>query len=345
MKNDLDYIVEHTADLWEEVRNKRIFLTGGTGFFGCWLLESFLYANKIFNLNASIYVLTRDPDAFRHKEPLLSSYPGLILHKGDICSFKYPEGHFSHIIHAAKVTENQIGVPSPISIFDRIVQGTRHTLEFARSCSTHKMLFTSSGAVYGKQPADILYLPEEYTGAPDPTDERSAYGEGKRASEFLCATYSNYFEFETKIARCFTFVGPYFPLNSNFAMNNFIGNAVRNQPIQINGNGTPYRSYLYAADLAIWLWTILFKGVSNRPYNVGSENEITIADLAKVVAQTSGKNLKISLASEPSPHATPERYVPSVERAKNELGLHQYVSLEDAIKRTIAWNGKQIGNQ
>lgn len=341
IQKDLCEILKHTADLWEEVRNKKIFITGGTGFFGCWLLESFLYANSELKLNATAYVLTRDPDAFHCKAPHLFDNPGLVLYRGDICNFTFPEGQFSHVIHAAKVTENEPGIPDPISIYDRIVQGTRHTLEFARHCSTRKVLFTSSGAIYGKQPPDMFHLSEDYTGAPDLGNESAAYGEGKRVSELFCNMYSRYFGFETKIARCFAFVGPYFPLDSNFAINDFIGNVLRKLPIQINGDGTPYRSYLYAADLTVWLWTILFKGIANRPYNVGSENEISIASLAKKIELISGSNVGINIST-PLPAIFSERYVPSTERARHELGLCQHVSLEDAIQRTIAWYSGRV---
>lgn len=335
-EGDLAHVLENTIDLWSELKGKRLFITGGTGFFGRWLLETFLYANYHLKLGASACVLTRDPDSFRFIASKICNCHEITLYKGDIRNFKYPEGKFTHVIHLAKAAESVLDVSYSIDLFDNIVLGTRHILEFARHCSAKSILFTSSGAVYGKQPPNILNISEEYRGAPVIEDDKFAYGEGKRVSEFLCTMYSKYYGFETKIARCFAFVGPHISFKSSFAINDFIENAVNNESINIKGDGTPYRSYLYAADLMIWLWTILFKGVSNRPYNVGSENAISIGELAKTVLNISGRKSEI-IVSEPLQHVIPERYIPSVERAREELGLNQYVCLDDAIKRTIDW--------
>src|SRR5512141_1594835 len=101
LSHDLDHILEHTHDLWDELRGERIFITGGTGFFGCWLLESFLWANDHLNLNCQTTVLSRSPDAFQKKAPHLAGHEAVSVIQGDVRTFEFPSGEFSHIIHTA----------------------------------------------------------------------------------------------------------------------------------------------------------------------------------------------------------------------------------------------------
>jgi dTDP-glucose 4,6-dehydratase len=335
LAQDLDDILVRTDDLWDELRSQRIFITGGTGFFGCWLLESLIWANDKLGLNAEVVVLTRNYDAFRNKAPHLANHPSIQFIIGDVTSFNFPEGDFSYVIHAATEASAKLNEENPLLMFETIVQGTRHTLEFAKLCQAKKFLLTSSGAVYGKQPSALTHIPEDYIGAPDPTHAQSAYGEGKRAAEMLCTLYGKQYGFEIKIARCFAFVGPYLPLDTHFAIGNFIRDGLKDGPILVNGDGTPYRSYLYAADLAVWLWTILLKGRSCYPYNVGSDLDLSISRIAHLVAQVFQPQVEVIIAQKPLAGKEAERYVPLTNRALSDLGLKSMIGLEDAIKRTI----------
>lgn len=197
------------------------------------------------------------------------------------------------------------------------------------------MLHTSSGAVYGKQPAGITHMPEDAEYSPDIYNHNAAYGEGKRVAEMLGAFYYRQYGIESKIARCFAFVGPYLPLDTHFAIGNFIKDALRKVPIRVNGDGTPYRSYLYASDLAIWLWTILFQGTPCRPYNIGSDQEVSIAALADKVTRISRSGMEVQIAEKADKEKPAQRYVPSIERVRTELNLEVTVSLDDAIRKTI----------
>jgi nucleoside-diphosphate-sugar epimerase len=319
--------------LWEQMRGGRLFITGGTGFFGGWMLESFLRANQTLNLKASVTVLTRDPEGFRAARPNSVRGSFVTLHAGDIRNFDFPSGQFSHVIHAATPS---VGVLRPETLLDIIIDGTRRVLDFAVHSGARRFLLTSSGAVYGKQPADVARVAEDSAGAPDTMNPNSAYSEGKRVAELLCAIYSSGHGIETTIARCFAFVGPRLPMNAHFAAGNFIRDSLAGGPIQVRGDGTTVRSYLYAADLATWLWTILFAGDSCRPYNVGSDQEISIGDLARAVSNVRPE-VGVAIGRKAVPGAQPDRYVPDVTRAHEELGVSQTVALADALSRTSRW--------
>jgi dTDP-glucose 4,6-dehydratase len=336
---DLDLVLQHTEPLWHDLRHQRLFLTGGTGFFGTWLLSTFLHANRALALNATATVLTRNPDSFIARAPHLANHPSITLLQGDIATFDPPPGAFDFVLHAATdVAAPAAAALSPQDRYNAIADGTARILDFAATHATRKFLLTSSGAVYGKQPSTLTHVPEFYAAAAEPLTASSAYGEGKRASERMCALYAQHSAAEFKIARCFAFAGPGLPLDSNFAIGNFIRDALHGSDLQISGDGTPLRSYLYAADLAIWLWTILFQAPSLEPFNVGSEEAISIADLAHLTAVTLNPQLRVNIAQQPTPGSSPLRYVPSTQRAQQDLGLRQTVSLAESIRRTAAWH-------
>ncbi len=337
LSEDLEHVLAHTRGLWDELRGGRLFLTGGTGFFGCWLLESFLWANGRLDLGAEVVVLTRNPDAFHRKAPHLARHPAVRLHTGDVRDFSFPDGPFSHVIHAATAA-GTLSDLDPLTTLDTIVEGTRQVLAFARTKGVRKFLLTSSGAVYGRQPADLRHIPEDFAGAPDPIDPRSAYGEGKRLAELACILHAQRHGLEPKIARCFAFVGPYLPLDSYYAVGNFLRDGLLGGPIRVSGDGTPYRSYLYAADLAVWLWTILFRATPCRAYNVGSDLPVTMGELAATVAGICGTGCSTTIARAPVPGQLPDRYVPSIARARAGCGLEVRIRLEESLRRTLIWH-------
>jgi nucleoside-diphosphate-sugar epimerase len=337
---DLDHILNETRPLWEEMRNKRIFITGGTGFFGCWLLESFSHINQQLSLNAQATILTRDPAAFAMKCPHLAANPALSFVTGDVRSFAFPDGDFHYLIHAANEASAKQAAEQPLDMLTTIIDGTARALNFAQTHATRKVLLTSSGAVYGKQPASLTHVPEDFLGGPDPLDPASVYAEGKRISEQMCALQSTHSPIEIKIARCFAFVGPHLPLDAHFAIGNFIGDVLAGRAIRISGDGTSRRSYLYAADLAVWLWTILFQAPSLVPINVGSAHDLSILELAQAVAQSLNPSTDIHVAKKATPGSDVVRYVPSVERARVMLGLSETINLQEAIRRTAAWHAK-----
>lgn len=330
---DLEHVLAHTRELWNEAKGASFFITGGTGFFGMWLLESFAHINDVLGLGISATVLTRDPERFAAKAPHLAQRKDLHFVPGDIRSFSFPEGEFSYVVHGATTS----GAPvANLEMLETIIDGTRRVLDFASKHGTTKFLYISSGAVYGKQPDDLSHIPEDYRGAPDPLDPNSAYGEGKRVGELLSVLQSKQSGFEAKIARCFAFIGPHLPLDAHFAAGNFIRDAIAGGPIVVKGDGKSVRSYLYASDLAIWLWSILFKGKVGRAYNVGSPEAKSIAEWARLVSALTGSRV----AHPASAEGVRSHYVPDVTQAALELALGNTVALRDGFARTLSWNDK-----
>lgn len=343
LEGDLNDVLRRVDRDWEALRGEHIFLTGGTGFIGCWLLECLTWVNRELNLNAHATVLTRNAERFRRKAPHLANDPMLSFIEGDVrrpwkTSGGLGAADLRFVIHAATEADSSVNESSPETMIDTIVEGTRRTLEFAVDRRVERFLLTSSGAIYGRQPPNLPNMPEDWTGGPDLADPRSAYAEGKRLAELLCALARRKSGIKTVVARCFAFLGPYLPLDRHYAAGNFLRDALAGHPIRIQGDGTPRRSYLYPSELAIWLWTILLRGAPGRSYNVGAEKEISIEALAREIARHFDPAPPVDIARRPAPGAAPERYVPSTERARSELGLSQEVSLSDAIAKTVAWH-------
>lgn len=320
---------------WRALQDANLFITGGTGFVGKWLLATLLDARERLGLQCSTTVLTRDPDAFRRTAAPLANAPGVTLLRGDIKTFDFPSGPFSHVIHAATDVVMQ---GTPMETFDVCVTGTRRIMDFTCRSGARDLLLVSSGAVYGRQPPELERLAETFTGAPNPLSSAFAYGEGKRVSEWIATTVGNDHGIRTRIARCFAFVGPYLALDKHFAIGNFLRSALEGTDIVVEGDGTPLRTYLHAADMAAWLWAILLSGEHARAYNVGGHEPISIIDLARRVATVAGGVRDIRTLKQVESGKAAERYVPDVARARAELNLPEPLSLDAAIARTAAWH-------
>lgn len=337
LAKDWRHVLQRTSGLWDELRGQRIFITGGTGFFGQWLLESFCHACDELALDATAVVLTRNPARVAKEMPYIAQHRQIVLHPGDFQAFEFPAGHFHCVIHAATETDSYSAPIDRGLLYDANVNGTRRTLEFSERAGVERYLYVSSGAVYGRQPLDVSHIAEDSSASPDTMDIGAAYGHSKRASEFLCAVHAARSGQIVTTARCFAFVGPHLPLDINFAIGNFIRDALRGGPIRVNGDGAPLRSYLYMADLAVWLWTILLRGKSALTYNVGSDHAVSIAELARLVSEVVNPRAEVVIAQTPIAGRPPARYVPSIERARTTLGLDTWIDLATAVERTADW--------
>ncbi len=311
----------------------RLLLTGGTGFFGRSLLR--LYLSTPILSDFEIVVLSRNPDEFLAAYPEFTGHKKISFLKGDIQQHhSLPwDQTFTRVLHAA--TDSTIGLSlTPLQRYDQIVDGTRNILDLAVATGARRCLLTSSGAIYGSQPSDLRSIPENWAGSPPLADSSTAYGQAKRCAEHLCALYREAHGLETVIARCFAFVGPDHPLNAHFAIGNFIRDALTADAITVAGDGTPLRTYLDQTDLARWLFTLLERGRSGEAYNVGSDEVISIADLAHLVRDVLAPEKTVQILGKPELGAARNRYVPDIRKALNEFGLGIDVALANSICRT-----------
>lgn len=321
---------------WRALAGQRIFVTGGTGFVGKWLLATLLDADEKLGLNCHVTVLSRDPCAFLRDWPTMAERVTWVT--GDVRDFPIGTDRFDVIVHAAT---DVAAHASPEDVFSTCFDGTRRVLSLARQCGARQLLLVSSGAVYGPLPKGMTHVAETHLGGPDPLLGSSAYGEGKRVSEWLAVQAAGD-GLQIKIARVFALVGAHLPLDKHFAIGNFLRAAMNGEEILIKGDGTPYRSYLYAADMAAWLWAVLLKGEAGRAYNVGSEESLSIAALADRICGVISRPCRVVVQKQAPADAEPTHYVPNVSRAQLELGLPVPLMLNEAIARTARWHAKQV---
>jgi len=328
---DLELISEQLKQDISFYKNKHIYLTGGTGFFGKWLLETFIFLNKKYSANISVTILTRDPIKFKRNFPRLSSHNKFNFVKGEVQGFELSNKVFDLIIHAAADVSTGLNDSARSLMRTTVMEGTKRICDFAKRVECKRILYVSSGAAYGPQPEKLPRLPETFLQNPDFNFD-DAYAATKFESE-------EYFILNAPcdviVARCFAFSGPYLPLNGNFAFGNFINDVLNDRDIVINGSGTSIRSYLYAADLIIWLLRILSVGKGGELYNVGSDESISILELAQLIMSESCINKKVIVLGSDLDTESKNIYVPDVSKASNELSISQNITLQSAIIRTI----------
>ena len=322
------------------LNRKRIFITGGTGFFGYWILAT-LRSLVDLGREIKVTVLSRSPEWFLQQNPeFQGAETWLSFQKGDVRELGAPSEPQDWYIHGATDT-SAAAHARPIEIFETLVSGTRRVLEHARLAAAERVLLLSSGAVYGTEATRGGAIPEECGFGPSPMDPRQAYAEGKRAMEMTGALYNSAGMVEVISARCFAFVGPRLPLDAHFAIGNFISDALNRDRIVVKGTGTPVRSYLYIGDAVLWLLGILQCGVAGSAYNVGSDEPYSIRDLALLSAETLAPGKPVIASGSGTADNNRSYYVPETRRAQ-ALGLLAWTNIRQAIETTARYHRLRV---
>jgi dTDP-glucose 4,6-dehydratase len=313
----------------------RLYLSGATGFFGKNLLSLLMHLQGrggAFRVTA----LSRSPERFLSDQPWCRDQAWLEWQKGDVLDHWPGQGDYDFLLHAAGDTTSDAHRDN-LSLFENIVTATRNALDFTAAHGVRRILLCGSGAQYGAIPESYARgVPEASLQACDPTKLGSAYGEAKRASEMLAALLGDKHGFDVVSARCFAFVGPGLVLDGHFAIGNFIRDAILGKPIHLSTDGEARRSYLYGADLAVWLLLLLIEADKGAVVNVGSDRAIRVLELANLVRDVVNPSVAVQAGARPS-DGDRHFYVPSVARAK-ALGLDAWTNLEQAIARTAQWH-------
>lgn len=321
-KSDLDLIDRELVQDFEFYSGKRLFLTGGTGFFGKWLLTAFCFLNEHRNLNVRVTILTRNIDKFAINNTGLYKHNNFEFIQGDIQNIPEYSKKIDYIIHAA--TDVSKSIPHD-EMVRTVLGGVKSITEFSNKLGCKKLLFTSSGAIYNALPEGGNKF-VDINNVPLVSKEKDIYAHCKRKSEIYL---DEHLKSELVIARCFAFSGPYLPLDGKYAFGNFVGNFINGEAIDISGNKDTVRSYLYAADLVIWLLRILSKGKDREAYNVGSDVSVSIGELAGKISQG-----KLSLGYS-NKKGSFSYYVPDISKSTKELRLDVFTDLEMSIDKTI----------
>lgn len=334
LADDVSTIARQAESALRAFDGSRVFITGGTGFVGRWFLRGVYAARHALGVDIRPVVLSRDPERFRRLEPELSERVEFVT--GDVRTLPAVSGEIDAIVHGAAETNVLQTHPPNYQYHDVSLRGTLAVLELARRTGAKRFLYLSSGAIYGAEAFSAGAAAEDDSHAPSTMHTNASYGNAKRACEALISAFAESCNTAAIAARLFAFVGPNLPLDSGYAIGNFIADALAGGPIRVTGDGTPVRSYLYGSDLSVWLWTLLAAGRSGRAYNVGSDRPVSIAELARLVVDVvGGKSVVIARQGESGLRTG--TYVPSTQRITSELGVRESVELVEAIRRTARW--------
>lgn len=314
---------------------RSLTVIGGTGFFGKSVLDAFRR-----NLLAPwgierIIAVSRRPEKLAHDHPDLVG-EGVELVSLDIAAEDAVLPRADYVIHAANTTDARAYAADPARERAAILTAAdRFVTRAAVDCPDARIVYTSSGAVYGQQPADVPALTEDapFTGAAGMIEYKRDYAEAKRSAEEMIAAYGRSHGARVAVARCFAFVGAYLPRDQHFAVGNFLADGIAGRPVRVNARHPVIRSYMHADDLVRWLMTIAHAASPDCPvYNVGSDQGVDVADLAARVSARYGVSVDLPERTD----MPVDRYVPSIGRAARDLGLALDLDLDGALDAVVA---------
>lgn len=311
----------------------RVLITGGAGFLGSHLCDLFLArGHQVIAIDNLITGTVRNIEQLAGNE-------NFCFIKQDVTEYIYLEGPLDAILHFASPASPADYLELPIQTLKVGALGTHKTLGLARVKGA-RFLLASSSEVYG----DPLEHPqrEDYWGHVNPIGPRGVYDEAKRFAEAMTMAYHRYHGIDTRIARIFNVYGPRMRLKDGRVVPNFIQQALRGEPLTVYGDGSQTRSFCYYSDLIEGVYKLLLSDEVD-PVNLGSPDEMTILEFAHMVLEITGS--KSGIVYSPLPKDDPKVRQPDISKARRILGWQPKVSLEEGLRKTIAWFGEMMGKE
>jgi dTDP-glucose 4,6-dehydratase len=308
----------------------RVLITGGAGFIGSHLCESFLDRGDEVICVDNFSTGTRENIA-----PFFSRSNFTFL-AHDVTRFIQVEGPLDMVLHFASPASPEDYLRMPIQTLKVGSLGTHNALGLAK---TKRALFllASTSEVYG----DPLVKPqgEDYWGNVNPIGPRGVYDEAKRFAEAMTMAYHHCHGLDTRIARIFNTFGPRMRMNDGRVVPNFITQALKGEPLTVYGKGTQTRSFLYISDLVRGLRALIDKG-GHSPVNLGNPREMVVIDFAHMILKLAGSQASIEFR--PLPQDDPQVRQPDISRARETLKWEPAVPLEEGLEKTIQYFRRKL---
>jgi dTDP-glucose 4,6-dehydratase len=308
----------------------RILITGGAGFLGSHLCD--LLLREGHTVIAMDNLITGNVANIEH----LAGRDDFLFVKHDVTNFMYVGGDLDAILHFASPASPIDYLELPIQTLKVGALGTHKALGLALAKKA-RFLLASTSEVYG----DPLIHPqtEDYWGNVNPIGPRGVYDEAKRFAEAMTMAYHRSHGVDTRIVRIFNTYGPRMRLDDGRVVPNFIGQALRGEPLTVYGNGSQTRSFCFVSDLIRGIYGLLLSNETG-PVNVGNPSEMTIRQFAETINELTGN--RAGIIELPLPTDDPQVRRPDITRARTILGWEPQVDLKDGLAETIRYFKHQL---
>lgn len=338
VRADAEAALEGRFERLAALRGQHIFISGGTGFLGTWLLELTKVLNERHQFGLRVTVFSRNAQSLASHWPHLGKEKWVSLQEGDIRYLSELPRDVRYVVHAAALTDRRLFASQPSAVAETNSLGTLRILRAANLLEDlHKFVLLSSGLIYGAQPWDLPRINEDFAGVLRCGEVNAVYPESKRFAEVIAQCAISERKLPVVTLRPFAFVGPYQSLQLPWAVTDFIRDSFNGGPIRIMGDGTTVRSLMYYSDFAFGVLIALAAGRPRTTYNLGSDEPVDLLTLAQKITRYFSPVPEIRLRVGQSGHQR-NRLVPDTDRMAQELGFKITVPLDAALQKTIEWH-------